>query len=297
MLPGNPKRTARLCIFTPTYNRAYTLERLFESLSCQTSKDFLWFVVDDGSTDETQQMLERFRSSETISIVSVKTENGGKQRAHNLAVEMCESELFLCVDSDDYLVPTAVEELLATWDDVGVDGEYAGILFLKGFSNEKLLSTPLPVGITSCTTIDLYEKHRFSGDTGLLYRTDLLKRYPFAVAPGEKFIGEGYVYRQIDQEHPLFLLDRILYVAEYLPDGYSKNIRKVTKENPVGYLTLKKQSVLYDNTLFSKYRDTALYLVGCMLAKRKRSIVEAPSTFLALLAYPAALVLRYTAFR
>ena len=107
-----------------------------------------------------------------------------------------------------------------------------------------------------------------------MYRTDVLKKYPFWVAPGEKFIGENYVYDQIDQKYELLLLNEILYIAEY----------------PVSYLTLKRQSITFDSTLHEKYRDTILYLVGCMLANKEGGVREAPSRMLAIMAYLPALI-------
>lgn len=280
-----------LCVFTPTYNRAYTLPRLYKSLKAQVNKDFVWLVVDDGSTDDTESLMIRYRKEDMLSIFYIKVCNGGKQRAHNRAVELCNSELFLCVDSDDYLAPDAVEELLKTWDIAKKNTNVAGVVFLKGFSMDVPLGTAMPSGVETLKLKELYSKYHFRGDTGLMYRTKVLKKHPFYIAPGEKFIGENYIYDQIDQEYDLKVLNKILYIAEYLPDGYSKNIRQITKENPIGYLTLKRQAIKYEKSFFKKFKETILYLVGCRLAKKKRAIITAPSRFLAVVAYfPSRLV-------
>ena len=97
-----------LAVFTPTYNRAYIIGKLYKSLLAQTSEDFCWIVVDDGSSDNTEQLIASFISEDRIPIRYIKQENGGKQRAHNTGVDACDNELFFCVDSDDALVPTAV---------------------------------------------------------------------------------------------------------------------------------------------------------------------------------------------
>lgn len=282
--------SASLCVFTPTYNRSHTLPRLYESLLRQTSDDFEWVVVDDGSTDNTEELIAQYIDEKKINITYIRTQNGGKQRAHNVGVEKCTAPLFLCVDSDDFLVPVAVEHLLSAWK-LQENGEgISGILFLKGFTSNKPLGPEFPDGLKRTTLRNLYSKYHFRGDTGLMYRTDVLKKYPFWVAPGEKFIGENYVYDQIDQKYELLLLNEILYIAEYLADGYTKNVRKVTKENPVSYLTLKRQSITFDSTLHEKYRDTILYLVGCMLANKEGGVREAPSRMLAIMAYLPALI-------
>ncbi|MFR2030361.1 MAG: glycosyltransferase family 2 protein [Collinsella sp.] len=105
----------QLCIFTPTYNREHTLKRLYESLKKQTDSRFYWLVVDDGSTDGTQSLFDSFAKESAIEIEYIKVANGGKQRACNLAAEKCTSELFMCVDSDDYLTPDAVHFILTAW--------------------------------------------------------------------------------------------------------------------------------------------------------------------------------------
>lgn len=109
--------TKLLTIFTSTYNRAYILESLYKSLKNQTIKDFKWLIVDDGSTDNTQELVKNWISQETsFEIIYIKQENGGKQRAHNKAVEISDTELFFCVDSDDQLVETAVEKIKERWN-------------------------------------------------------------------------------------------------------------------------------------------------------------------------------------
>ena len=253
--------------------------------------------MDDGSTDNTEELVMGYIHEEEIQIKYIKTQNGGKQRAHNVGVSQCSCPVFVCVDSDDYLVPAAVACLLREWELVKDDKSVSGLLFLKGRSETESLGPRFPDGIERLTLRNLYGKYRFRGDTGLMYRTDLLRKFPFWVAPGEKFIGENYVYDQIDQHYSLKPINEILYVAEYLSDGYTKNIRKITKENPVGYLTLKKQSISFGHTLYERYRDTVLYLVGCMLAKRRRGITEAPVRTLAVLAYIPAKIVRHTLFR
>ena len=98
-----------LTVCTPTYNRAHTLPRLYESLVRQTSQDFEWLVVDDGSTDNTRELVDGWVAEGRIRIRYVYKENGGKPSAHNLGVRMAAGELFFCVDSDDYLTDNAVE--------------------------------------------------------------------------------------------------------------------------------------------------------------------------------------------
>lgn len=287
-----------ICIFTPTYNRAYRLPNLFESLKRQDCGNFRWLIVDDGSTDGTETLVQEFKAASPFPIQYIKQENGGKARAHNTGVRHCESELFFCVDSDDELTPGALVKIWDRWCEVRQNPDVAGVIGVYGKSIDKPLGTWMPEGVGTTTMWDLYYKHRFKGDSAHIYRTDVLKEYPFEVAENEKFIAETYVYHQIDQEYTLATLNEILVVAEYLPDGYSKNFPKLTKENPVGYHTLKRLYIGYADNIPSRYYSTILYMVGHMLAKTTREgIDDAPSKALAYLACPPAWLLCKTVFR
>lgn len=287
-----------MTVFTPTYNRAYIIGRLYESLLAQTSDDFQWMVVDDGSTDDTRSVIEGFAAEGKLDIIYIHQENGGKQRAHNAGVERCGTELFFCVDSDDELIPEAVEECLALWKTKRHDSRFAGIIALCGTSDGAPLGTRFPEGLESTTMWDLYYKHHHKGDTSLVYRTEILRQYPFVVEPGEKFIGETYVYHQIDQHYELAVLPRVIRTTEYLPDGYTKNVRKVTRDNPVGYMRLKRDYIDYADTLTVKAQSTALYLVGAYFAGCFwRAYRELPNRLMATLAVPVALLLVKTVYR
>lgn len=287
-----------ICIFTPTYNRAYRLGNLFESLKRQDCDNFCWLIVDDGSSDNTEELVGGFIENSPFPIRYVKQANGGKARAHNTGVEHCDSELFFCVDSDDELTPHALKNVWSRWLEVRNNPGVAGIIGVYGKTSDEPLGTWMPNGVEFSTMWDLYYKLKYKGDSAHIYRTDILRRFPFKVAEGEKFIAETYVYHQIDQEYTLATLNTILVVAEYLPDGYSKNFPKLTRENPVGYHTLKRLYINYADDFFLKYESSILYMVGHMLANTtKEGIDDAPHKPLALLACPPAWLLCKTVFK
>lgn len=290
-------REKRVTVFTPTYNRVYTLDRLYDSLRRQTDQSFVWLIVDDGSTDNTGEIVGTWISEGLVEICYHKQANGGKPRAHNKGVDLCNTELFICVDSDDYLTDNAVERFIAVWDGIGSKQGVCGIVALKGDTADRPIGTPMPLNVHQSPLCDLYGKHGFRGDTALLFRTDVLRRFPFVVAEGETFIGEGYVYLQIDQHYSLHLLNEVLYIAAYLPDGYSRNIRKLIKRNPRSYTLLKRQAVVFSKTLRGKYRNSVSYLIGCMLSKEQHPIQNAPEKLIACLAYPLSLLLFWTLYR
>lgn len=276
-----------LTIFTPTYNRAYILEKLYASLCTQTSDSFEWLIVDDGSTDETEQLVNKWIIEKKIRIRYYKQENGGKQRAHNKGVELAEAPMFVCVDSDDYILPEFVRSHIQKYQEISDKSEVAGIVSLQAHSDGKPIGTYFPENVEQTTLRELYGKLHFKGDATLAYKTDILKKYPFIVEPGEKFIGESYVYNQIDQKYKMVLLPEILLIKEYLDDGYTTNVRRLTKNNPVGYMRLKYQEVEYSTNFIGRCSNTILYEVGCILAKKKL-IANAPDKILAALTYPFA---------
>ena len=107
-------KNIKLTIFTPTYNRANTLGRLYESLKIQSNQDFEWLIVDDGSSDDTQALIDSFIEEQILSIRYIKQSNAGKQAAWNNAVLNAQGEFFCGVDSDDALAAANnIEEIFA----------------------------------------------------------------------------------------------------------------------------------------------------------------------------------------
>lgn len=288
-----------LCVFTPTYNRAYCLEDLYQSLVAQTCQDFHWLIVDDGSTDQTRSLVEDMSARGEISMSYLRQENGGKQRAWNTGAQACDQELFFCVDSDDTLVPDAVEAILSRWKGVSDDTRIAGIVGLDGTAPDKPLGTWMPKNRDRTTIWDLYYKSGHKGDVAVIYRTDVLRRYPFVVAEGEKFVAETYVYFLIDDNYELTTLDKVLILADYRADGYSSNARRVTRENPQGYIRLKRMHIERADTFTLKLKASILYLVGYHFSNESmfEGIKAAPSPAIATIAAPFAWVLAKTEFQ
>lgn len=245
-----------LTIFTPTYNRAYILEKLYKSLCCQTSSDFCWVVVDDGSTDNTRQLVEHWQKENKILIKYFSKENGGKMSAHNYAVDVADTELFMCVDSDDELSCDAVEIIKKQWRGIKNNNMVAGIIAYTKVTNSKVISAPFPDDIYFSKLSSLYMSG-YVGETALIFRKSVLKKYKFPEIPGEKFITEDYVYDQIDQEYIYCLLRKICIIAEYRPDGYTYNALKLKRDNPVGWYLYYEQRAKFSTTIIGKFRNLA----------------------------------------
>lgn len=223
-----------LSVITPTYNRAHTLERLYESLVAQSDQDFEWIVVNDGSTDNTEELIKRFEAEKQISILYLYTENGGKHRAHNLGVIKASGELCVCVDSDDALSSDAVEDAKRVWNSHD-NNEHIGILAKRGdFEKHTPICSDWPETLKACTMIALQEQYGFTGDTVLFFKTSLMKKHLFVEFEGEKFVPEDSLYSDLDAYGTLILSKKVLYYCEYLPNGLTANYRQLLLQNPMG---------------------------------------------------------------
>ena len=200
-----------LTVFTPTYNRAHTLPRVYESLCRQTSRDFAWLVVDDGSTDGTRALVEQWQATADFEVEYLYQPNSGKHNAHNAAVARATTELFAIVDSDDELLPHAVERLVATWQSAGpeVREKIAGIWSLCADAHGEIIGGPFRQGLVDATLQELRYRERLNKEMLPTFVTAVLRRYPFpATPPGAcPFIPESYVWMQITRTHPLRFLN------------------------------------------------------------------------------------------
>lgn len=228
------KENIMITIFTPTYNRCNLLNRIYESLKAQTVRDFEWLIVDDGSSDNTEEIVNSWICEQAINIRYIRKKNGGKHTAFNMGVQNAEGELFFCVDSDDFAPETCVENILKAWNKAN-DLNIAGIIGKKTDTDDKLLCGEFPKEILSVTTYDLVRKHQCYGEKSMVYRTDVLKKFPYPEIENERFIGECVVYDRIDQEYTMLLLDEVLTICEYQPDGLTGTIFSTMLKNPTGY--------------------------------------------------------------
>jgi len=234
----------RLTIFTPTYNRAYTLPKLYDSLCKQICQDFEWLIVDDGSTDHTKELVENWRLECKVGIQYMCQDNYGKMMAHNRAVRQSKTELFMCVDSDDYLCSDQViGDIISFWDNhsKNLNDDICGIITFKEIGQKRMT---FPEGMDVANLSDLGDKG-FKGEAALIFRCDVLVQYPFPFFIGEKFVTDVYIYDQIDQKYKFMLFPYYVQHCEYHNDGYSHNYMKLLFNNPQGYRAYHNQCVLF----------------------------------------------------
>ncbi|MFC0560063.1 glycosyltransferase family 2 protein [Halalkalibacter alkalisediminis] len=280
-----------LTIFTPTFNRAYCLHLCYESLKRQTVKDFIWLIIDDGSTDETKQLIEKWMLEGEITIHYHYQENQGMHGAHNTAYELIETELNVCIDSDDYMSDEAVEKILCFWRENGNDS-YAGIVGLDATRDGEIIGTRLPEQIKESTLTRLYGVHKVKGDKKIVYRTELTKRTPpYPLFKDEKYCPLSYKYILIDQIQPLLVMNEVLCHVEYLEDGSSMNIIKQYKNNPHGFSYFRKVAMKHAPTFKDRLRESIHYVSSNLMIKNKRFVIESPCKVTTILASPIGLCL------
>lgn len=228
-----------ITVFTSTYNRGYKLPKLYKSLLNQTSKDFEWVVINDGSTDNTNELFKEWIKTDIgFSIRYEEVPNGGKHRAINRAVNMSGSEGFFIVDSDDYLLEDAIEKANAWFSEIENDESFAGVSGLKGQSKDEPIGG---FGNYSSEYIDCnnLQRHLYNllDDKAEIYKRSILRKYPFPEFEGENFLAESVVWDHIAREgYKLRWHNEVIYIAEYLEDGLSASSDRKFMDNPKGFL-------------------------------------------------------------
>ena len=282
----------KLTIFTPTYNRSKLLARAYESLKSQTGKDFCWLIVDDGSTDDTGTVVEGWMNEGRIPIEYHYCVNGGKMRAHNRSVKLCRTEWFMCLDSDDCLVDDAVESILNCIEENEEDERLAGIIAHKGKSGTKLLSgVDFPEGIKRSTLFDLYLKG-FKGETTLVFRTAVLKKYPFPEIEGEKYVPEDYIYDKIDAEYEYIVFNKILTVCEIVSEGYTDSVRKLREDNKEAWYLYFEQRARITPVSLLKLKYLGYYRLYARMSGHALKEADGISLWDKLLGIPGEMILR-----
>ncbi|OKL36551.1 glycosyltransferase family 2 protein [Domibacillus mangrovi] len=276
----------KLTVFTPTYNRAYCLHQTYESLKQQTNKDFIWLIIDDGSTDETKEIVEKWLDENIIEIHYQWQQNQGMHGAHNTAYELIETELNICIDSDDYMPADAVEKITTYWNAYG-SNEVSGIIGLDSDTNHQIIGTRFPVQLKRSTLFDLYSKHGVTGDKKLVYRTELTKQFPYPLFTDERYVGLAYKYYMIDKQYEMLLMNEVLCYVEYLPDGSSRNMLTQYRKNPRGFAFYRKELMKLPFVSPSfKFRQAIHYVSSSLMSKNWRFLKETPNKSLTVLAVP-----------
>lgn len=285
---------AFLTVFTPTYNRAHTLKRTYASLKKQSCKDFVWLIVDDGSTDDTREMVERWKKEEdSFEIRYVYKENGGLHTGYNAAIALLDTELAVCVDSDDYLTDDAIEKIIDFWKENG-GSNVAGIVALDGTEDGKVIGDQLPE-IQRINLIDLLiGKYAIrNGDRKLIVRSSLYKEVaPQKTFPGEKNFNPHYMHLQISKKYDFLVLNEILCVVEYQQEGMSRGILRQFYNSPKSFAETRRLYLTFeDASLAFRFRQCIHYVSSSILARDKKFLSTSPAKALTVAAIPFGMAL------
>ena len=280
-----------ITIFTPAYNRAHLLPRLYDSLKKQTSQDFIWLVVDDGSADDTRQLLNSYIAEGILDIQYVYQENQGMHGAHNTAYENIKTELNTCIDSDDFMPENAVEIILNKWKTTTAEDKlkYSGIVGLDADMQGNIIGTKFT---TETTTLEDFYLTGGTGDKKLVYRTEVMQKYPpYPLFRGEKYVGLAYKYLLADQEYQLITMNEVLIIVDYQEGGSSNNMFRQYYKNPKGFAFLRKQGMVLSKSGKKRFQEAVHYVSSSLITRNGRFIQESPKKLLTILAIPAGIAL------
>lgn len=260
-----------LTVVTTTYNRAYCLGKLYESLIGQDSGDFIWMIADDGSDDGTRELAESWKRDGRIDIDYFYKPNGGMHTARNAAFARLTTELCVVIDSDDWMSEGAVSAIISFWRENG-DENAAGIICQNEDPRGKIIGTGMPNNIKRCKYSDFITKYRSKDDKKLVYRSELIKLYPYPEFPGEKFYPASYKYIMLDGRYDMLLLDRVVCTVDYNPDSMTYDKFKQYKTCARGFAHYRNETAAVSkNTLYTA-RQMIHYIAECRFAGEKHPV-------------------------
>lgn len=276
----------KITVFTPTFNRAYTLPKLYESLLRQTSQNFEWLIIDDGSTDNTKELVDDWIKENKIPIRYIYQKNKGMCAAHNTAYDNIYTELNVCIDSDDYMTDNAVEIILTYWEKYGTD-KHSGLLGLDIDKNGKVLGISFKESPMDVTFTGLKRKYGDIGDKKFVCRTEVINQYPrFPEYEKEKFPAVGLLYKRMDKDYNFLAINENLCVVEYREDGNSKNKINQYINNPNAFADARIESLKLATTYKEKFRLAIHYVSSRLIAGKTIFTSDVPDKLIIFLSIP-----------
>ena len=215
-----------ITIFTPTYNRAHLLERLYKNLCEQEYQNFEWLIIDDGSTDNTREIIENYKREGKLNIQYFYKENGGKHTAINFGLEKAQSDIFFLLDSDDFLEKSATKVVAEKWDIIRNTPSLCGIVGLSKFLNKEVRTDAFPENDWVVSFTDIYFKYKILGDKPVAFKTSVMKQFPFPENQGIHFVFEAVSWHEMAKKYNVLAVNDLLQYKEYTEDGITRNTYK-----------------------------------------------------------------------
>ncbi len=284
----------KITVFTPAYNRASSIGSLYNSLQKQSMRDFEWLIIDDGSTDETEQTVQGWiNENNDFPIRYYRQENHGKCSAINRGLHFAEGQLFYIVDSDDYLTEDALEKIVR-WERDLPEGElFCGVAGNMGTGPDSTVNSLFDSDYFEGTLLDRYGK--VDGERSIAFYTDVHRRYEYPIFENEKFMTEAVTYNRMAHDgYKIRFYNDIICIYEYLEDGLTRAGRKLFLENPRGFgLWLQEKSRFTGDSLKQKYR--MYYTFTCDLSAKFKpaeiaEYISAPRWFVYFIWYSRKLI-------
>lgn len=248
-----------LTILTPTYNRATLLARLYDSIKSQHCTDFEWIIVDDGSTDATKIVVENFVNENTVRVKYLYKRNGGKHTALNLGVKNASGDFILIADSDDLLLPNSVSMLFEKSKLLEHHSDLAGIVGVNCTVDGNRIGSGLPQEVIECSPIEIRYLYRVTGDLSEVYKTSVLKEFPFPEYPDEKFCPEVLVWNRIGKKYNLLYFNEVVYIRDYQEGGLTAKITKIRMKSPIASTTCYAEMLSLDIPFKDKLKAAVNY--------------------------------------
>lgn len=260
----------QIAILTPTYNRAKLLGRCYESLKKQTSKNFVWYVVDDGSKDETEKVVKDFieqnNKENNFKINYIKKENGGKHTALNRGLEKIKEPFVVILDSDDFFSKDAVQTIENDIPLINENEEFCGLGYLRVDLDGKVIGREyIKDGVEDTFINQRYNKHTY-GDKCEVFKTEILKNFPFPEIEGERFLSESTVWCDMSGKYKMKFFNKGIYICDYQVDGLSDGVHKRLFNNPKGAVVCYRELSTKKIKLKLRVKYTIAYIVYALAA-------------------------------
>lgn len=284
---------AYLTIHTATYNRAYILPKAYDSLCKQTNKNFEWVITDDGSTDNTKELVTQWIKEADFPIIYNPLQHVGIPRALNSGVSKASTAWFMMLDSDDFILPQTVEKACKWLKEIESDKRFAGIGFARCYPNGNYMKDQTPIMIngeyTDCTHLER-KNYALNMDMCEIHRTLLFKQFPFQYWPTEKYAPEQLNFYEIALAgYKLRWRAEKLYICEYLPDGQTKDDRLV-KNNPMGFAMMYNQLLLTDKGFRNRCRNAMRMTALSLYAKYPGYLLKSTKPGYTILTLPVGII-------
>jgi glycosyltransferase involved in cell wall biosynthesis len=249
-------------VFTPAFNRAHTIERVYNSLTYQTFRSFEWLIVDDGSTDNTKEVIKKWKQEADFDIHYIYKPNGGKNTALNVGVNKALGEFFLILDSDDRCIPETLERFYFHWNSIPQKNrdEFSGVSVLCQDEYGKVIGNKYFHETMDISPIKLRSKYGIKGEKWGFHKTEIFREFPFPEIPNEKYVPEGIVWNRMAAKYKVRHINEMLRIYEFSSDGITASIIKTLAKSPKGSRMYYKEFINLPFSYILKLRNLINYI-------------------------------------